>query len=375
VLMLVLGLAAMGTVDTQTRVSGGERVRESSFNLTEAVLNAQTFVLGRLGTGTAGAPFPAQCPAVPASALCPDVQAIARSYDAASHPDYGPSLPSWTTTVRDNTGGTFYDPSTAAGAPRYDANGDKQLWVRSTAVVRGKTRSLVALIRVEDRPVAFPRYSITAGFFRTTNQGNKVIVDASGSLGVGVRCYLPPSSPSCLGYSTSKGQLSPAGSYTLGYSSDPAISADDLQALEDNAKASGTYYTGCPSDPNGAVVVVESGDCTYNNSAPAAAGAARCCNTPGSPGVLIIKSGTLKLLGSISFEGLIYMPNQQRSSGTLVTTGGTALVRGGVVIDGGGGLEAGSSGLNVQFSVAAFEKVHSIGTAGIVQNTWREIIG
>jgi hypothetical protein len=58
-----------------------------------------------------------------------------------------------------------------------------------------------------------------------------------------------------------------------------------------------------------------------------------------------------------------------------VTTGGTALIRGGVVIDGGGGLEAGSSGLNVQFSVAAFEKVHTTGTAGIVQNTWREIIG
>ncbi|MGH3993167.1 MAG: pilus assembly PilX family protein, partial [Pseudonocardiaceae bacterium] len=216
VMMFTLGLAAMANVDTQTSVSRGERVRESSFNLAEAAMSAQTFLLGRLGTGNVGTQFPAQCPAVPASALCPDAQGIARSYAATPHPDFGASAPSWTTTVRDNTGGSFYDPSLVGSAPRYDANVDKQLWVKSTAVVRGKTRSIVALIRVEERPVAFPRYSISAGFFRTTNQGNKVIVDASGSLGVGVRCDLPPSSPSCLEYSTSKGQLSPAGAYTLG---------------------------------------------------------------------------------------------------------------------------------------------------------------
>lgn len=57
-LMLAIGLSTLATVDTQTDVSKKERERESTFNLTEAVLNAQTFVLGRLGTGNLATPFP-----------------------------------------------------------------------------------------------------------------------------------------------------------------------------------------------------------------------------------------------------------------------------------------------------------------------------
>lgn len=374
-LMLAIGLSTLATVDTQTDVSKKDRERESTFNLTEAVLTAQTFVLGRLGTGNLATPFPVQCPAIPASDLCPDPQKIANSYDAGSQPDFDPAKTNWTTIVRDNFGGTFYDPALETTASRYDQNEDRQLWVRSTAVVRGKTRSIVALIKVEDRPIVFPQYSISAGFFFTTNNGNKTIVDASGSLGVGVRCNQPPPSASCLGYNAAKGQLSPAGAYTLGYSSDTAISADDLQGLEDYARASGTYYDSCPANPNGAVVFIKSGDCQFNNSAPAAPGQSKCCNSTDKPGLLIIANGTLKLLGNITYHGLIYMPNRQDSSGAVVTTGGTALIDGGVTIDGPGGLAAGSSGLNIDFNSRAFEQVHTIGTAGVVQNTWREIIG
>ena len=374
-LMLAIGLSTLATVDTQTDVSKKERERESTFNLTEAVLNAQTFVLGRLGTGNLQTPFPAQCPASPASDLCPNADEIAKSYDGSSQPDFDPSKTAWTTIVRDNAGGSFYDPALEASAARFDQNEDRQMWVKSTAVVRGKTRSIVALIKVEDRPIVFPRYSLSAGFFFTTNSGNKTIVDASGSLGVGVRCTEPPPSTSCLGYSTSKGQLSPAGAYTLGYSSDTAISANDLQGLEDYARASGTYYETCPTNPNGAVVFIKSGDCQFNDSSPAAPGQSKCCNSSDKPGLLIVANGTLTLLGNITYHGLIYMPNQQNSSGAVVTTGGTALIEGGVTIDGPGGLAAGSSGLNIRFNPRAFERVHTIGTAGVVQNTWREIIG
>lgn len=374
-LMLAIGLATLATVDTQTDVSKKERERESTFNLTDAVLNAQTFVLGRLGTGNLATPFPVQCPATPASALCPDPQQIANSYDAGSQPDFDPATTNWTTIVRDNTGGGFYDPAIETTAPRYDQNEDRQMWVKSTALVRGKTRSIVALIKVEDRPIAFPQYSISAGFFLTTNNGNKTIVDASGSLGVGVRCNEPPPSLNCLSYSTTKGQLSPAGAYTLGYSNDTAISTDDLQGLEDYARASGTYYDSCPANPNGAVVFVKSGNCEFNDSAPAEPGQSKCCNSADKPGLLIIANGTLKLLGNITYHGLVYMPNQQNSSGAVLTTGGTALIKGGVTIDGPGGLAAGSSGLNVQFNLGAFQNVNTIGTAGVVQNTWREIIG
>ena len=51
--MVAIGLAVLSQVDTQTTQSRKERERESSFNLAEAALSAQTFVLGRRGTGTA----------------------------------------------------------------------------------------------------------------------------------------------------------------------------------------------------------------------------------------------------------------------------------------------------------------------------------
>ena len=57
-LMLGLGSAALSTVDTQTDVVLKERRHESSFNLAEGVLNAQTFVLARLGTGGLTTQFP-----------------------------------------------------------------------------------------------------------------------------------------------------------------------------------------------------------------------------------------------------------------------------------------------------------------------------
>ena len=45
--MMTLGFAVMSSVDTQTRQSRAERERESTFNLAEASLSAQTFILGR----------------------------------------------------------------------------------------------------------------------------------------------------------------------------------------------------------------------------------------------------------------------------------------------------------------------------------------
>ena len=44
------------------------------------------------------------------------------------------------------------------------------------------------------------------------------------------------------------------------------------------------------------------------------------------------------------------------------------------MVDAGGGVAAGSSGLNVEYRAPAFDKVSTTGTAGVVQNTWREII-
>jgi hypothetical protein len=376
--MMGLGLATASIVDTQTGQSRVQRTRESTFNLAEGALNAQTFVLGRNGTGTAANPFPDVCDSSSTSSLCPTAESLTRAFDQATQKDFDPAQTAWTTQVRDNPAGLFYDSSVETAA-RYDANNDKQLWVRATAQVRGRDRRLVALIRVEERHIEFPRYAIAGGWFETSNNGRKVIVNSTGSRGVGVRCNQPPPSNNCLEYDPNKGQLAPPGNYELNYANVAAVTADDLQALEDFAKSKGTYFTGCPSDPNGQVVVVESGACSYNNSTPAAPGASKCCNKVSAPGLLVIKSGTLSLSGNIEFYGLIYMVNQQNSSGVVFTTQGNSGVIGGVIIDGPGGISAGSNGAsgannaNILFDSRIFDSISAAGTAGVVQNTWREL--
>lgn len=386
-LMLVVGASALSTVDTQTDVTKRERQHESSFNLAEGVLNAQTFVLGRLGTGSPASTFPESCTNQSNAALCPTPAQLARNYDAATQNDFD-SGTQWVTRVRDNPAGTFYSAATVANAAWYDANQDDRLWVTASATVRERTRTLVALIRVEKQPIAFPQYAIIGGWFSTSNNGRKDIVNATGSFGVAVRCT--PSNPSatppvagCLEYQANKGQLVPAGGYEYGYSSAAAIEAEELQALEDTAKARGTYYTSCPANPNGEIVVVESGNCSYNNSAPSAAGMSKCCNAAANPGLLIVKCGSVSIGGNIVFYGLVYIPNKSTptgnwcSSGAVVTTSGNAVLNGGALIDGPGGLVAGSSGNqqgnNVIFNPAAFNDINTAGTAGVVQNTWREI--
>lgn len=366
-LMLVIGFATYSAVGTQTRLSGEERVRESAFNLAEGALNAQTFVIGRLGPGSLTRGYPDRCPDPGGSPLCPDPARIAESFDPALQADYANGQTSWSTSVRDNGSGPFYD-ANVDGQPAFDANGDNQVWVKASATVRGKTRTLVALVRVESRPVQFPRYALLAGSFQTTNNGRKVIVDTTGSLGISVRCSVAPRS-TCMDYDVGKGQVSP-NNYELAYPNPRAISDDDLAGLEELAEAQGTRYATCPPNPSGQVVVVESGNCFYNNSVPGP-----CCNSKTSPGIFIVKNGTFSLNGNLEFHGIVYARNDQGSSGDVVMLGGTAVIVGGVMVDGNGRVAAGASKMNIVFDPAPFDGARSFGTAGIVQNTWRELTG
>ena len=58
----------------------------------------------------------------------------------------------------------------------------------------------------------------------------------------------------------------------------------------------------------------------------------------------------------------------------MVETSGTSAIRGGVLVDGDGGVYAGSSGDNIVYNAFAFDDIKAVGTAGVVQNTWREIV-
>lgn len=384
--MASVGLALASTVDTQTTQSRKERERESAFNLAEASLSAQTFILGRRGTGTASNPYPTVgCPAA-ANDFCPSNTHLMRSYTGdPNQVDFG-SDTTWTTHVLDdaNAGGTpvtFWQDEYLADPtwPRYDRNGNRHVWVRSEAHVRGHLRAIVAWVKIEDRIVSFPRYAVLSGFVTGKNSGGhggRPLVNSTGSLGVAVRCNAPPQS-SCIDLNPTKGpQLQPPGNYQLSYANPSAIGGDDVLALEDVAKANGTWYANCPSNPNGDVVYVKNaGTCRYTNSAPAAPGASKCCNTSANPGLFILERGTVDFGGNIEFWGVVYHQNLDNSSGQrLVETSGTSMIRGGVLVDGNGGVYAGSSGDNIVYNAFAFDDIRAVGTAGVVQNTWREIV-
>jgi hypothetical protein len=311
-----------------------------------------------------------------------------RSYTGdASQVDFGTgSNTSWRTDVLDDAdaSGTpvrFWNDSYLGDAnwPRYDADGNRHVWVRSQATVRGNTRSIVAWVKIEDRIVSFPRYAVLSGYLRGDNaggHGGRPLVNSAGSLGIAVRCNQAPQS-GCIDLDPVKGpQLQPPANFQLSYPNSAAIGGDDLAALEDMARANGTWYATCPSNPNGDVVYVKNaGSCSYNNSTPAASGASICCNTRANPGLFVLERGSVDFGGNIEFWGVVYHANLDNSSNErLVETSGTSAIRGGVLVDGNGGVYAGSSGDNIVYNAFSFDDIKAVGTAGVVQNTWREIV-
>jgi len=381
--MLGVGLAAMSTVDTQSEQSRRERVGESTFNLTEAALSNQIFILGRKGTGTPSRQYPEVCPDA-TSDFCPDDARLLVNYDQATQVDFDPDQTDWYTWVRDNAGtgaalgeeDTFWEDSLLTTRERYDANADKLMWVRAQAVVRGRERAMVGLIRIEPRPITFPNYAILSGSFRTSNNGNKTLVDAGNSLGVTVRCQgsppqTIPDDDGCLEFRV--GQITPQGTINSGYGVNETVEPETLDALLDVARANGTYYTSCPSGTadgalTGDVVVLDTGGlCSFRSNA--------AHNSLANPGLLILMSGKFEMLGTATFHGLIYAPNQPPSSSDpdVVKIHGNAVLTGGAIVDYGGGVEAGSSGKqNITYNANVFD-INAFGTAGVVQNTWREI--
>jgi hypothetical protein len=398
--MMTLGFAVAARVDTQTAKSRQERERESTFNLAEAALSAQTFILGRRGTGIPSRQYPLEgCSKVlPADPyFCPLPTEVQKSYNGAGQVDFDFATDDWRTQVRDDSNPTtgapvrFWDedilnPASAGYGtwPRYDADGNRHVWVRAEATVRGRKRAIVAWVRIEDTVINFPQYAVLAGRVGGKNSGGhggRPLVNSTGSpLGIAVRCPgpYPPQSESCIDLNPTKGpQLQPPGNFALSYSRTSALDDPDaLQALEDVAKADGTYYATCPANPNGKIVVIENaGDCQYTNSAPAATGQSKCCNSLADPGLFIVKRGKVDFGGNIEFWGVVWNANLDNSSDIdMVETSGTAAIHGGALVDGDGGVYAGSAGDNIVFWAQAFENISAVGTAGVVQNTWREIV-
>jgi hypothetical protein len=368
-IMLSIGLATLAFGAGQRQLAAGERVRESTFNVAEGALNAQIFLLAQSWPGSSTSAYPSSCSSTATVTNCPDPTTVNAQFTGTDFSGY-----TWATRVQDNGGGNadYYSTTVAAGQPSYDANGDGKLWVRGQATMRGVTRAIVTQVKAQVRTVPFPRNTLTAGYFATTNGGKKVIVDTNGKSysssptqagAIAVRCSSGPQS-SCLNYDASKGQVSPP-AYQTGYPTSSLVSSDDLNAMRGIARTNNTYYaSGCPSSLSGSLVFIENGTCSYNTGT---------FNSLASSGMVVIATGTLSLGGNAAFYGLVYAANLQGSTGFVVSESGCAKIVGSVAVEGQGGVLAGACGTNIAFNPNVTNLATGYSDPAPVKQTWREV--
>jgi Tfp pilus assembly protein PilX len=382
-LSTIFGIA--NYVSGQTKLGATSRKRETAFNYAEAAMNMQVYALSRdwPGAGPTVTPYP-NCTQSSTSTRCPNTTELA---NLIASPDANGVT--WTTMVRDNSGTSpnFYSDASVLGQDAKDTNADGRLWVRAQATALGKTRTLVELVRVEEEAVDLPHAAVVAGRFISTNNGNKIVVDTTGGTGangfVGVRCNVAWNEPTAcldspLGTSPTQTQakwdalvqtqISPyAGHVQLGYQSAPAMTQFTRDQLKARAIADGKYFATCPATwPTGTVVWIESGNCSYSSNTT--------INSQAQPGLLVMNNGTLTLGGTGDYWGVIYCVNAQQSSGVVLSLNGSGTLHGGVFADGDGIIAAGgTSNTNIKYEDTALAAVKGYGSAGLIQNTWREI--
>ena len=380
--MIGFGLATYSFVDGQQGQAMRERQRESSFNLAEATLNNQAFILSRRWASSAVSyptsdPSPTCSQASAPAAYCPQPAQLAAAFTSK---DYATGK-KWQTTVWDDVAGDFYDRSAVektgiGGNKHYDANGNNRIWIKASAVVRGRERALVALVEIQQQIEDIPKKTIIAGEFKLTPNGNHAYVltvpDQFSKHPVTVRC--DPATPGCLEYTPDKKnpQIDPPDAVEQGFAGEDALDDETKARLKERAIADGTYYTSCPTDDQltGKVVWVEGcADGNYTKSS--------VWNSAAKPGMLIWKSGTLELGGQSTFYGIVYHLNDPPAlpGANVLRLRGGLTINGGVFIDGTAGIDVGSNTVNIVFDPSAFVSVSSYGTAGIVQNSWRELTG
>jgi Tfp pilus assembly protein PilX len=409
-IILTLGIVALQTVDVQTHQSSQESAGEAAFNLAESALDAETSRLqtswpGNAAQSTAGG-WNAACNNQTATQTtsCPGP-----SLTASFNSTYAGSqfrTPTWGIQVFDdswnpNTG--YYSDSLSAGgsmqALNYDNNQNNHLWVRAQATINHTTRVVVAEVVRQPHVVSLPRNVITAGGVYTSNNGNKIIINANDSVQnsgltgqVALRCGNQGMTPSygslCAGWDASHGQLSPPTfnpAYTDASGGNQTLQDAQMQALKATAVANGTYYNGtCPPAGQAGVVYVENANCTYNSNTT--------WDSDAAPGMLIFASGTVYFSGTLNFYGIIYMADGQdtvsgactqpalqndytQNNGPVFTVHGTGTLYGALFVGNCGVVDAGSSAFNIQFDSNAFKGAIAYQTPALAKNTFQIVHG
>jgi len=385
-LMLALGMAALAVTDTQTDQTRVERVRESTFNLAEGALQQQSFQLSGRGwprQSTDALPLE-ECnessdPALTTNRRCPTPSALVTAAGTGAYDESDYKVPpsgqatTWTTYVRDNSAlnNKTYNEAVIAARPRWDANGDGYIWVKATATVRTRTRTIVALLKRDPIPILLRKAVLVAGALEIGEGGQNPVISTDATTPPVVRCG--GFGVNCADYRRSArkkdSQVVPDKvSYDPSFGS--LVPADTVSKLVDSA----TVFTSCPANAAAAqgfvvIDVPETTTCKFTGTTN--------FNSPTAPGFIIMRRGTLDFAGNGQFYGLILHLNEGGRGAPVdradncVQINGTFDVFGGVVVEGKCGyFMTGNARLtfapnNLNFSVT--------GVAGLVQNTWREL--
>ena len=409
-IMLTFSLASYAFIDGNQGRTREQRERETSLNLAEGVLFNQGFALAQQwpGNPTGGSLMPTTCdetyvaPAPGTPRKCPDPKTLAAAQGSPSTANFAnvdaSANVTFKTRIRDNGGplaGGFVFANvdaqqsgtnvrtglayTCPGPCKWDANGDRQLWVQARTVVRGKPRNVVALLKREVFGESITRAGVVAGSFATSNSGNKTIIDSRGSVVI-TRCT--GNGADCTQYqgadpADNKEQVVPEP-----IKQDPSfpstMSAAQLARFKIAAQTASppTYYDHCPTAAetySGAVVYIDvpaTTTCTDVNGAT--------YNSPTEYGIVIMPRGRLVDLKG-KYYAILYLANQQgddRLDPPVLSLGANAEIIGGVAVDGFGHLDVGQASGNtatITFNAGAFDSLATFGTTGLVQNTWREL--
>jgi Tfp pilus assembly protein PilX len=407
-IILGFGIAALATSDTQSHQTGHEASGEAAYNLAEGALDSEANLLQQAWPSAATTTCNQSSAA---STYCPGT-AFTNSFSTtyAGHWFTGAT---WSVQLVDDNGSessNYYIDSVRSTASSYDQNADDKIWIRAQANIGGQQRVVVAEMIRTKQVISLPKNVITAGGTYTSNDGNKVIINANdnayGGTGAGplnIRCTVPGGGPTygntCAGWDPGKGQLSPSGDYSGSYS-DPngggsPVSSTILNQLKYTAQSAGTYYNGvCPSSLSGIVYVDNppGGNCTYTQgqfngpyttTGCPATSPTPCPATTAKPGAVIFGSGTLEINGPVDYYGIIFMVNPTSPAmvngfctsfdGPVFWVHGGANIFGGIFVNGCGTVNAGDSAANVDYDSAAFAGFSAYPIPELAKNTFRII--
>ncbi|MGB9376359.1 MAG: hypothetical protein WCB04_02490, partial [Mycobacteriales bacterium] len=348
---IVMGLALLAIVDTQSKQAGIQRRATSAFTLAEGILNAQSFALSRAWPEATAHIACTQTTANARDNGCPDPSSVLQQFGST---DYSNST--WTTRIYDNDGTeAAYWTTGTHSAYAFDNNGDGNVWVWAQATVRSQpttaaqTRTVVGMAHVAKGP-AFPDgYGALMGGFQTSlsQLGNNVgstlsipllqaITGGDGLVTgkVGIRCGVLQGCVSAVGATLNETQLGQAlGSNVFHYGVTTAASDDEINQLRTRAQREGHYTQtlaagACPA--NGA-----SGHGTWFVET-IGTGTGTCTITANSSAnVMVVANGRVDVRSPATFTGVIYALDRQHDplSTAVVTVQSGAFVNGGVLAD------------------------------------------